>query len=123
MDKPKIQSIDHIVMQVTDFEATIRFYTEVLGMTHNEFQPPSGGLARQSLHFGEQKINLHNAGSPFVPHARVPAAGSVDLCFISGSLLADWLHHFASCGIDIEHGPVCKSGANGTISSIYIIRQ
>ena len=120
MDKPKIRSIDHIVMQVADLQETVKFYTEILGMTHTEFHPPSGGLPRQSLNFGAQKINLHNAESPFVPHARNPAVGSVDLCFITECLLADWLPHLASSGIDIEHGPVRKTGASGLLSSIYI---
>ena len=72
MDKPDIHSIDHIVMQAVDVPETIKFYTEILGMTHSEFQPPTGGSVRQSLHFGAQKINLHDAGSPFCPHARNP---------------------------------------------------
>ena len=50
MQKPEIQSIDHIVMQVADLAATIKFYTEILGMDHSSFQPPTGGLVRQSLH-------------------------------------------------------------------------
>ena len=83
LDKLKIQSINYIVMRVTDLQATVQFYTEILGMTHNEFYPPSGGLPRQCLNFGGQKSNLHNTESPFMPHARNPAVGSVDLCFIS----------------------------------------
>ena len=65
VDKLNIHSIDHIVMQAVDVLDTIKFYTEILGMTHSEFQPPTGGPVRQSLHFGAQKINLHDAGSPF----------------------------------------------------------
>ena len=70
MQKPEIQSIDHIVMQAADLAATIKFYTEILGMEHSSFQPPTGRLVRQSLHFGLQKINLHDAASPFIPHAK-----------------------------------------------------
>ena len=120
MDKPEIQSIDHIVLQALDVTKTIKFYTEMLGMTHSEFQPPAGGRVRQSLHFGAQKINLHDAGSPFRPHARNPAAGSADLCFITQQSLGDWQQHLTSCGIEIEDGPVRKTGANGTLLSIYI---
>ena len=107
-------------MQVVDAPETIKFYTEILGMTYNQFQPPAGGSVRQSLHFGAQKINLHDAGSPFWPHARNPAAGSVDLCFITQQLLGDWQQHLAKCGIVIEDGPVRKTGAHGPILSIYI---
>ena len=107
-------------MQARDVTETIKFYTEILGMTHSEFQPPAGGRVRQSLHFGAQKINLHDAGSPFRPHASNPAAGSVDLCFITQQSLGDWQQHLTICGIEIEDGPVCKTGANGTLLSIYI---
>ena len=120
MKKPDIQSIDHVVMQAADVPETIKFYTKILGMTHSEFQPPTGGPVRQSLHFGVQKINLHDAESPFLPHARNPAAGSVDLCFITQQSLGDWQQHLANCGVVIENGPICKTGANGPILSIYI---
>ena len=120
MDKFKVQAIDHIVVQAVDLTETIKFYTEILGMTHSKFQPPAGGALRHSLHFGNQKINLHDAGSPFRPHAKNPAAGSVDLCFITQQPLSDWQQHFSNFGIVIEDGPVLKTGANGPLLSIYI---
>ena len=120
MDKLDIKSIDHIVMQTVDVPETIKFYTEILGMTHSEFQPPTGGPVRQSLHFGAQKINLHEASAPFLPHASHPTAGSVDLCFITQQSIGDWQQHLAKCGIVIEYGPVRKTGANGPLLSIYI---
>ena len=83
MSKCEIITIDHIVMTVADMSKTIEFYNSVLGTTAVEFMPPTGGPPRQSLHFGSQKINLHDAASPYVPHAHAPQAGSVDLCFIS----------------------------------------
>ena len=51
MQTLEIQSIDHIVMQAADLAATIKFYTEILGMEYTSFQPPTGGPVRQSLHF------------------------------------------------------------------------
>jgi len=120
MEKPKIQSIDHIVMQAADVAATVAFYTKIIGMEHSEFQPPTGGPVRQSLHFGNQKINLHDASSPYVPHAKNPVAGSVDLCFITDQPLADWQQHLANHGVKIEDGPVRKTGAKGALLSVYI---
>ena len=107
-------------MQAVDVQETIKFYTEILGMTHSEFQPPTGGPVRQSLHFGVQKINLHDARAPFLPHARNPAAGSVDLCFITQKSIGDWQQYLAKCGVVIVDGPVRKTGANGPLLSIYI---
>ena len=120
MQTPEIQRIDHIVVQTADLEATIKFYTEILGMDNSSFQPPTGGPVRQSLHFGLQKINLHDVASPFIPHAKNPVAGSVDLCFITTQPLSNWQTHLADHGIKIEDGPVRKTGANGLILSVYI---
>ena len=120
MSKCKIMTIDHIVMTVADMSKTIEFYNSVLGTTAVEFMPPTGGPPRQSLHFGSQKINLHDAASPYVPHAHAPQAGSVDLCFISVQPLSDWQSHLASHAVEIEQGPVRKTGANGALMSLYI---
>ena len=115
MQTLEIQSIDHIVMQVANLAATIKFYTEILGMDHSSFQPPTGGPVRQSLHFGLQKINLHDAASPFIPHAKNPVAGSVDLCFITTQSLADWQTPLADHCFKIEEGPFRKTGANAPL--------
>ena len=40
MTKLEIESIDHIVMQAADLAATITFYTEIMGMHVESFQPP-----------------------------------------------------------------------------------
>jgi len=120
MTKCEIMHIDHIVMTAGDMPKTIDFYCNVLGTTAVEFVPPTGGAPRQSLHFGSQKINLHDAAAPYIPHAKTPQAGSVDLCFISAQPLADWQTHLAQHGVAIEDGPVRKTGANGTLLSLYI---
>ena len=120
MSKCHVSAVDHIVMTVTDVSKTIDFYCSVLGTTMVEFVPPTGGPARKSLHFGKQKINLHDATSPYVPHSRVPQAGSVDLCFISAQSLNDWQTHLANHDVFVEEGPVRKTGANGALMSLYI---
>ena len=120
MSKCEISSIDHIVMTVADVSKTIDFYCSVLGTTMVEFVPPTGGPARKSLHFGKQKINLHYAESPYLPHAETPQAGSVDLCFISTQSLDDWQRHLANHDVSVAEGPVRKTGANGTLMSLYI---
>jgi len=115
-----ITSIDHIVMTVADPDATIAFYCDVLGMELQSFQPADGSPARRALCFGTQKINLHDAASPYVPHARQPVVGAVDLCFLSEMPIADWQDRFADHGIELEHGPVEKTGATGPLWSVYV---
>ena len=36
-----------------------------------------------ALSFGDQKINLHEFGKEFSPHAAFPTPGSADLCLIT----------------------------------------
>jgi len=115
-----INAIDHIVLSSADPEKTIGFYCDVLGMTLQTFAPPDGSAPRRALCFGRQKINIHDAGAPYVPHARNPAAGAVDICLLSDVPVADWQRRFADHGIAIEHGPVAKTGAMGPLWSVYV---
>lgn len=109
-----IDRLDHLVLTVADIAATCAFYQRVLGMQVVSF---AGG--RKALAFGSQKINLHEAGHEFEPKAERPTPGSGDLCFISETPLDDVIAHLGSCDIPIEEGPVERTGATGSIRSVY----
>ena len=111
----KIDRLDHVVLTVRDVEATCRFYTRVLGM-----EPVTVAGGRRALCFGQQKINLHEAGSEFEPKAAKPTAGSADLCFIAATALADVIDELRASGVEILEGPVQRTGATGPIRSVYI---
>lgn len=110
----RINAIDHLVLTVRDLQATIAFYTRVLGMEAVTF-----GEDRRALAFGSQKINLHQAGQEYEPKAAVPTPGAADLCFITGAAPAEVLAHLQGCGIQAEVGPVRRTGARGPIVSVY----
>lgn len=112
--------IDHVVMTVKDINKSIYFYSNILNMELIEFVSTSDTTQRKSLKFGNQKINLHEAENPFKPHANRPMPGSLDICFISEKVLDEWILTFTKHNVDIEDGPVLKTGANGAIKSIYI---
>jgi catechol 2,3-dioxygenase-like lactoylglutathione lyase family enzyme len=111
----QIDRIDHFVLTVRDIEATCAFYTRVLGMQVVTF---AGG--RKALQFGQQKINLHQAGKEFEPKAISPTPGSGDFCLITQTPLQEVIAHIRSCGIEIVEGPVPKTGAIGTLNSVYL---
>ncbi len=73
----KVTGLDHRVLTVRSVEDTVRFYREVLGMERVAFGP-----GRVALRFGEQNINLHQAGREFEPKAGQPVPGSADLCVL-----------------------------------------
>jgi catechol 2,3-dioxygenase-like lactoylglutathione lyase family enzyme len=110
----KVVGIDHVVLTVEDLEATLEFYTRVMRMSVRSFE---GG--RLALRFGSQKINLHEAGQEFQPHARRPQPGSADLCFVTEAGVDDWLEHLAAQGVDVVEGPVRRLGALGPMTSVY----
>ena len=112
--------IDHVVITVNDLDKSIKFYTEVLGMELQEFLSNPDNIKRKSLKFGNQKINLHENIKPFKPHAKNPTPGSMDICFVSDKSLGDWLNALKKLCVNIEEGPVLKTGANSPIESIYI---
>ncbi|MGX9356220.1 VOC family protein [Roseobacteraceae bacterium S113] len=115
----RVTSLDHLVLTVADLEATCRFYGDVLGMDARQFQPATGD-PRWALYFGEQKINLHQAGREFDPKAASPTPGSADLCFLVDGDTVAWRTHLGAAGISIEEGPVPRSGATGPITSLYV---
>ncbi|MFC4123111.1 VOC family protein [Nonomuraea zeae] len=111
----RIDRLDHLVLTVADVEATVRFYTTVLGMTEVTFGPDRRGLA-----FGRSKINLHQAGHEFEPKAARPVVGSADLCLVVEDPLDDVMTELAGHGTEIEEGPVERTGAEGPIRSVYL---
>jgi len=133
-----VRRLDHLVLTCRDVAATIRFYTEVLGIREITF-----GNGRKALAFGQQKLNLHPVGGkrgqaqfpmpnggptgvaheiepgPF-PIAARPTPGSADLCLIVAQPLDVVAAHLAACGVPVEEGPVIRTGALGPIESVYI---
>lgn len=116
---PSLTHLDHLVLTVSDVEATCQFYSKVLGMAVEKFTP-SDGSKRWALKFGTQKINLHQTGKEFEPKAHHPTAGSADLCFLSDHPLSEWVDHFANLSVQILIGPIDRTGAAGPITSLYI---
>ena len=114
MPKPLVSRIDHFVLTVASIDATSTFYERALGLETVTF---AGG--RKALTFGEQKINLHQHGAEFVPHARTIAAGSCDFCLTTTVPLDEIIAHLKSAGVEIEEGPVPKTGARSKLRSVY----
>lgn len=117
--RPTLSSLDHLVLTVADMQATLWFYTEVLGMQAEVFHPADGST-RHALTFGVQKINLHPAAAPFDPKAAHPGPGTADLCFLTEWPLAEWQAHLAAHEVPVEEGPVPRTGATGPILSLYL---
>ena len=110
----KIDSLDHFVLTVKDIAATCDFYSKALGMGVVTF-----GGDRKALTFGSQKINLHEQGKEFDPKAHSPMPGSGDICLITSLALPEVIAHLNACNVEIIDGPVKRTGAVGTLLSVY----
>ena len=110
---PKIDRLDHLVLTVRDLAASVEFYTRVLGM---EARTGPGPVA---LHFGDQKMHLHQAGSEFEPKAVRPTPGSGDLCFTTRDPIDMVVAVLREAGVEIIEGPVRRLGARASLLSVY----
>ena len=79
------QALDHLVIQVSDLEASASWYARVLGMTREDVPAAPGKPPRTAMRFGRQKINLRPVAASKEDWftADHEAAGSEDLCFLT----------------------------------------
>jgi len=110
----KIARLDHLVLTVDNVDAAVAFYEDVLGMTALAFDE-----GRMALHFGDQKINLHEAGREIEPHAARPVVGSADLCFVIETPIEEAKQRLEARNVEVIRGPVAQTGALGPMTSIY----
>lgn len=117
----KVQALDHLVVQVSDLEASANWYERVLGMTREDIPPEPGKAPRTAMKFGRQKINLR----PIVASkddwftADHEAVGSEDLCFLTDSTPDQVIQHLRAERVAIVTGPGRRQGALGTLVSVY----
>lgn len=109
-----VDGLDHVVLTVASIAQTLAFYQRVLGMEAREFKP-----GRWALHFGSQKINLHEVGTVVDPNVRHATPGSADVCFLTRMPLADVIAHLQREQVAIVQGPVRATGARATLQSVY----
>ena len=117
----KVQALDHLVVQVSDPEASARWYARVLGMTREDASPAAGQPPRTAMRFGRQKINLRPIAASKEDWftANHGAVGSEDLCFLTHSTPEQVLRHLRAERVAIVTGPGPRQGALGRLMSVY----
>jgi len=115
--------MDHIVLNVTDEEAMVAFYTDVLELAAERLEAfRAGQVPFPSIRLGcDTVIDLF----PQRLWARSGAAGPgrTNLNHFCIALTKDaWdalVRRLEAHGVEIEEGPVARWGAHGTGTSIY----
>ncbi|QHC29468.1 MULTISPECIES: VOC family protein [unclassified Streptomyces] len=108
----RIKDFDHLVLNVSDVERALAFYTGPLGLA------------------GE-RVEEWRAGKVPFPSVRVSATTVIDLferprgesnvdhiCLVVDPL--DWQEVVASQAFDVIEGPVPRWGARGSAQSVYV---
>lgn len=110
-----IAGLDHLVVAVSDWERSTRFYREVVGV---EVVPLSRG--RSAYRLPNAQLNVHGPGARPWPLAAKPVEpGNSDLCFVWNGAIAEAVEHLREHGVEILEGPVPRQGASGEGSSVY----
>jgi catechol 2,3-dioxygenase-like lactoylglutathione lyase family enzyme len=117
----KVNTLDHLVINVRDVARSAEWYREILGMEIKIFDPGNGSPPRTSLIFGNQKINVRPRDADKVEWftADHEAAGSDDLCFLTAATPEQVVAHLKAHGVAIEDGPGPRLGARGMLRSVY----
>ena len=108
-------SLDHCVIHVSDWDRAKAFYTKVIGAEAVERE---GGA--YAFRLGSQQLNCHGPGAEAEPLARIPVQpGNSDLCFCWDGPIEAAVLHLRENGIQVELGPVSRSGGRGKGRSVY----
>lgn len=108
-----LTGIDHFVLAVSDLEATCDFYAD-LGAEVVTF-----GDDRIALQFGDQKINLHGPETDAGLVADLPKEGTGDFCLLTDASADQVAKTLREHDIEILEGPVPRTGARGSMTSVY----
>ena len=109
-----LEHLDHLVLTVANIDATVDFYTEVLGMESVTFQ------GCKALAFGIQRLDLQQRGHELNPKAAHPTPGSADLCFLTNTPLEEVVAYLREQRVHIEEGPAERMGSIGKLRSICL---
>ena len=115
-DRPLPVRLDHLVVQVSDWERSNSFYRDVLGA-----ELIAGDRKRTHYRLaGGQQLNVHGPGSEPHPVAANPAEpGGADLCFVWDGPIETAVDHLAAQRIEVIEGPVPRFGGRGQGTSVY----
>lgn len=114
----RISALDHIVLNVSDVERSLAFYSEVLGLPAERVE----AWRRGELRFPSVRVN--EATIIDLVHAPADAGerrlNLAHFCLVTDEADLDAVaRELTSAGVTIEVGPATRSGARGNALSIY----
>lgn len=111
-------ALDHIVLNVSDVERSLRFYQTALGLPAERVE----AWRQRTVGFPSLRVNASTL-IDLVAAPRAEAEGHANLahfCLVTDSPSLDAaVETLAAAGVEVETGPVMRSGARGSALSIY----
>ena len=102
------------MVHVSNWERSNTFYRDIIGV---ELIAKARGWAYR---FENAQLNLHGPGLVPNPVARIPVPpGGSDLCFEWAGPIDEAVEHLQRHGVEIELGPIQRTGARGAGMSVY----
>ncbi len=113
----KFHGLDHLVLKVTDITQSLRFYTEILGLTLERIIED---LQIYQLRCGRNLIDLR-----VLPEGTRLASqeerGMDHLCLLVHGDFNAIVTHLKACHVPITLGPIELYGATGFGTSVYVL--
>ncbi|MFB7280183.1 VOC family protein [Streptomyces hydrogenans] len=108
----RVKAFDHLVLNVTDVERSLAFYTGPLGLALERVEEWRAG----KVPFPSVRID---EGSVIDLFSRPRGESNVDhICLVVDPL--DWQEVIGSGAFDVVEGPVPRWGARGSAQSVYV---
>jgi glyoxylase I family protein len=125
MARIKITELDHIVLNVSDIDRSLSFYTEVLGLKGERVEEFRSG----KVGFPSVRINQGTIIDLFpTKEAAHPAGGKKNngnlnhFCMVVGAEdFAGITEYLAANHIAVREGPISRWGARGQATSVYFL--
>ena len=111
------KAMDHVAIKVTDMDASLRFYRDLLGMDllHASGPHDNGGRSA-NLAAGSQKLDLFSRPD-FVSSDKDTPIGMDHLCLvIEAGPVDDLIAHLQAAGVEVFWAPVVRHGH----TSVYV---
>ena len=125
MERIKITQLDHIVLNVTDIDRSLKFYIDVLGLQAerlDEFKAGKVGFPSVRIN-GDTIIDLFPTRAENAVNQGDKRPGNLNhFCMVVDrqdfSGIVDYL---AGHGITVREGPISRWGARGRATSVYFL--
>src|SRR5919108_5266160 len=126
MNRITITDLDHIVLNVTDIDCSLQFYTNVLGLEGERVQDFKDGR----VGFPSVRINEHTIIDLFPtketgakPKANEKRSGNLNhFCLVVGTEdFSGLVEYLRQNKVEIREGPISRWGARGRAMSVYFL--